>query len=83
VDELLGRLFVEAVSRYLDGVDHAASQRRCAAGTELRRMASAWRALLVLHGEQGPSGRCSGCAAGRRLCTVWRVANAYFATRDP
>jgi len=74
VDELLFRVLAEGVGRYLDAVDRLAepeAARRSAVAVETRRLVAAWRAVLELH---------SGCAGCRRrgMCSVWRVANAYF-----
>ncbi|MGH3762923.1 hypothetical protein [Actinophytocola sp.] len=82
MDELLYRIFAENVGRYLDGVDRLvanASARPVA--TEARRLVAAWRAILELHGPAGR--RCAGCARRRSMCSVWRVANAYFVRRLP
>ena len=82
MDEMLYRVFAESVGRYLDGVDRlvAESAGRPLAD-EARRLAAAWRALLELHHPAGR--RCAGCARGRAMCGVWRVANAYFVRRLP
>ena len=82
MDEMLYRVFAETVGRYLDGVDRlvAESPARPLAD-EARRLAAAWRVLLELH---RPSGRrCAGCGRGPSMCSVWRVANAYFVRRLP
>jgi hypothetical protein len=76
VDEVLFGVLAENVGRYLDGVDRRAGQSE-----ELRLLVAAWRALLDLHRPTGRRGRCGGCAQARRgtaMCTVWRVANAFF-----
>lgn len=93
MDEMLFRVFAEAVGRYLDAVDRlAATQHAAQTGPELRRMAAAWRALLHAHQPTGPRARCGGCGyrhfgrAGPRrgaMCSVWRVATAYFTRRTP
>jgi len=80
VDELLFRVFAENVGRYLDGVDRLAASESGLAH-ETRRLAAAWRALLELHGTTGR--RCAGCAHRRSMCSVWRVAHAYFVRRLP
>ena len=115
MDEMLYRVFAEAVGRYLDrlgaepagpplaaepgGWTHApeSAGRLHAAelggpplaaesvvrllAVEARRLVAAWRALLALHNPVGR--RCAGCAHGRAMCGVWRVANAYFVRRLP
>jgi hypothetical protein len=77
VDEVLFGVLAENIGRYLDAVD-----RRAGHSEELRRLVAAWRALLDLHRPEGRRGGCEGCAAARRraggMCTVWRVANAFF-----
>lgn len=79
---MLYRVFAESVGRYLDGVERLVAD---AAGRppaeDARRLVAAWRALLALHGQDGR--RCAGCARRRRMCSVWRVANAYFVRRLP
>jgi hypothetical protein len=77
VDEMLYRVFAESVGRYLDGVERLTDQ--AALASEARRLAAAWRALLELHVPKGR--RCAGCARGRAMCGVWRVASAYFVRR--
>jgi hypothetical protein len=82
VDEMLYRVFAETVGRYLDGVERlvAESPARPLA-VEASRVVAAWRALLELHQPTGR--RCAGCARKRSMCSVWRVANAYFVRRLP
>ncbi|HEU5108345.1 MAG TPA: hypothetical protein VFT95_07285, partial [Micromonosporaceae bacterium] len=63
------------------GVDRLAAAAPEAAGAELRRLSAAWRALLGLHRPAGTRHRCSGCAGRAAICTVWRVASAYFLRR--
>ena len=73
MDEMLFRVLAEGVSRYLEAVERAS-------GTEIRRMAAAWRALLRLHIPAG--GRCRGCRPRRgAMCGVWRVAAGFFLQR--
>jgi hypothetical protein len=80
VDEILFGVLAESVGRYLDLVDRLAAGQPVAARSEMRRMSAAWRALLELHRPGGSRRRCSGCdRAG--MCTVWRVASAYFLRR--
>ena len=78
VDEVLFGVFAENVGRYLDGVDRRAGH----SSEELRLLVAAWRALLDLHRPEGRRGSCEGCAAARHrkggMCSVWRVANAFF-----
>lgn len=91
MDELLHRLLAEAVGRYLDAVDRLAAGQQAVVGGELRRLTAAWRSVLGLHRPAGARTRCAGCgrvhlpAPGRRgsMCTVWRVASAYFVRADP
>lgn len=77
MDEVLFGVFAENVGRYLDGVD-----RRAGYSEELRVLVAAWRALLDLHRPAGRRGCCEGCAAAHHraggMCSVWRVANAFF-----
>lgn len=89
MDEMLFQVFAENAGRYLDAIDRlAAGSAGGSLGTELARLAGAWRALLEQHRPTGPRGRCTGCrprlGARRRgaMCGVWKVANAYF-TRRP
>ncbi|WP_329788931.1 hypothetical protein V1227_31655 [Lentzea sp. DG1S-22] len=44
-----------------------------------RTLAEAWRAVLTHH-RQTESGSCEGCGPRwrRHMCSVWRVAAAYF-----
>jgi hypothetical protein len=81
VDEILFQVFAENIGRYLDAVDRLGAAQTTAAGTELRRLAAAWRALLGLHEPAGTRRRCGGCAHTKGMCTVWRVAGAYFVRR--
>jgi hypothetical protein len=77
VDELLFRLIAESVGRYLDAVDRLAEPEaagRSKVAVETRRLVAAWRAVLELHNG------CHGCRR-RGMCTVWRVAEAYFVRR--
>lgn len=81
---MLYRVFAESVGRYLDGVDRLGAVADSAArplSVEARRLVAAWRALLELHETTGR--RCTGCARRRSMCSVWRVANAYFVRRLP
>lgn len=94
MDEMLFRVFAENAGRYLDAVDKladrftttpASRQAGAVLSDELRRLVAAWRALLDLHRPEGPRARCAGCTARlsalrRRpaMCSVWKVANAYF-----
>ena len=77
MDEVLYGVLAENIGRYLDVVDRSAAH-----SAELRRLVSAWRALLDLHRPAGRRGRCAGCAEAHRrhpaMCNVWRVANAFF-----
>ena len=49
---------------------------------ETIRLTAAWRTLLALH-EQTESGSCKACGPRWRkhMCSVWRVATAYFVRR--
>jgi hypothetical protein len=76
VDEVLFGVLAENVGSYLDEVD-----RRTGQSEELHRLVAAWQALLDLHHPSGRKGRCGGCTAGCRgtaMCSVWRVATAFF-----
>ncbi|ANZ37687.1 hypothetical protein BBK82_18130 [Lentzea guizhouensis] len=46
-------------------------------------LVEAWRALLELH-ETTASGACRACGPRwrRRMCSVWRVAVAYFVRHE-
>ena len=80
MDEMLYRVFAESVGRYLDGVERLVADAPARPlADEARRLVAAWRALLELHTPTGR--RCSGCARRRGMCSVWRVANAYFVRR--
>lgn len=80
MDETLFRALSERVGGYLEAVDRLARAQPEEVGSELRRLAAAWRALLGPHAPAGRRGRCAAC--GRRgrsgMCAVWRVATAYF-----
>ncbi len=83
MDEMLYRIFAESVGRYLDGVERlGADSAGRPLADEVRRLVAAWRALLELHGQQAGR-RCAGCAQRRSMCSVWRVAHAYFVRRLP
>ena len=77
MDEVLFGVLAENIGKYLDAVD-----RRAEHSEELRLLVAAWRALLDLHRPEGRRGSCAGCAAARHrkggMCSVWRVANAFF-----
>ena len=79
VDEVLFGVLAENVGKYLDGVERLAQQARA---EELRRLVAAWRAVLDIHRPAGRRGRCAGCApagrGGAAMCSVWRVASAFF-----
>jgi hypothetical protein len=51
---------------------------------ETARLIEAWRTLLGLH-EPTESGACKACGPRWRkhMCSVWRVATAYFARHEP
>lgn len=81
MDEVLFQVLAENVGRYLAAADRLGAAQPTPAGIELRRMSAAWRALLRLHRPAGASRRgCRWCRRGS-LCTVWRVAAAYFVRR--
>jgi hypothetical protein len=80
VDEILFQVLAEGVGRYLEAVERLASMQPTVAGTELRRLAAAWRALLGMHEPAGRR-RCRGCRPRDGMCGVWRVAGAYFVRR--
>ena len=82
MDEILFRALAERVAGYLDGVDRLATAQPWEAGRELRRLTGAWRSLLGQHTPTGRKRRCGGCPAPRgspAMCSVWRVAGAWFA----
>jgi hypothetical protein len=78
VDEILFQVFAEGVGRYLDAVDRLAATQPSTARSELRRLSAAWRELLGEHRPEGTRRRCAGCVRRETMCTVWRVAAAYF-----
>lgn len=80
MDEVLFQVLAEGVGRYLDAVDRMAGAQPTVAGTELRRLVAAWRALLGMHEPAGRR-RCAGCRSRDGMCAVWRVAGAYFVRR--
>ncbi|PRY43660.1 hypothetical protein [Umezawaea tangerina] len=83
VDEVLARLLHERVVGYLEAVDRlAALEESRTTAFEARRLAAAWRAVLRLH-DISARGGCPACGRGRRMCSVWRVACAYFVHRLP
>jgi phage gp37-like protein len=77
VDEILFQVLAEGIGRYLASVERLAGAQPSVAATELRRLAAAWRALLGMHEPAGRR-RCSGCRRRDGMCSVWRVAGAYF-----
>lgn len=87
MDELLHRALAERIAAYLDTVDRLVVEQPYSAAYETRRLVAAWRALLRQHHPAGSKGRCAGCGRPhgvRRhagMCTVWRVAVAYFVRR--
>jgi hypothetical protein len=82
VDEILFQVLAGSVGRYLDAAERLAGAEPSAAGFELRRMSAAWRALLALHRPGATRrGGCTGCARQPGMCSVWRVATAYFVRR--
>lgn len=82
MDEILFQVLADNVGRYLDAVDRLAGSQTPLAGNELRRLAAAWRALLRMHHPSGSRRRpCGGCEQKTGMCTVWRVAGAYFVRR--
>ena len=80
MDEILFQVLAEGVGRYLDAVERLAAAQSSVVGTELRRLAAAWRAVLGVHEPAGPK-KCAGCRKRHDMCSVWRVANAYFVRR--
>ncbi len=82
MDEVLFGVLAENIGSYLDGVE-----RRAGRSEELLRLVAAWRALLDLHRPEGRRGGCGGCARARHrrggMCSVWRVANAFFVRGAP
>jgi hypothetical protein len=82
VDERLFRILAEGVARYLESVDRLArsdAARHRPLADEAHRLVAAWRALLELHDQT--DGRCAAGCPRRRMCSTWRVANAYFVRR--
>ena len=80
MDEVLFGVLAESVGRYLDAVERLAAGQPVAARSELCRLSAAWRAVLGMHRPAGAR-RCTGCARRAGLCSVWRVAGAYFLRR--
>jgi hypothetical protein len=80
VDEVLFGVLAESVGRYLDAVERLAARQPVEARSELCRLSAAWRAVLGMHRLAGTR-RCAGCANRTGVCSVWRVAGAYFLRR--
>lgn len=91
MDELLHRALAERIAAYLDTIDRLVTEHPYSAAFETRRLVAAWRALLREHHPAGSRGHCAGCGrrhgvrrhAGSAMCTVWRVAVAFFVRRTP
>ena len=81
MDEVLFQVLAESVGRYFDAVERLAGAQPVAARSELHRMSAAWRSLLGMHRPAGARHRCAGCEQRAGMCTVWRVASAYFVRR--
>ncbi|MGH3451642.1 MAG: hypothetical protein ACRDQW_13145 [Haloechinothrix sp.] len=80
MDEWFG-LFAATVWRYLDGLAERSTSEPPPTGSDMRKLAGAWRALLSLH-EVGADGRCRACRRQHgEACTVWQVAIGYFVRR--
>jgi hypothetical protein len=81
VDHVLAQLLHERVFATLSILE---TQDRRAESRATARLTAAWRTLLNLH-EPTDTGACKACGPRWRkhMCSVWRVATAYFITPDP
>lgn len=86
MDRILGQILRRAVWERLDMLDELAlhaddSSLESVARTELPRLTSGLRALLLAH-EPDSKGRCPGCSRRGRPrrgpCSVWRAAHDHF-----
>lgn len=76
MDHVLAQLLRERVFGILTHLEHGASP-------ETIRLIAAWRTILTLH-KATESGSCEACGPRwrRHMCSVWRVATAYFIRHD-
>lgn len=86
MDQILGQILRQAVWERLDMLDELASHAddsslESVARTELPRLTSGLRALLLAH-EPDSKGRCPACSRRGRPrrgpCSVWRAAHDHF-----
>lgn len=94
MDQILGQILRQAVWERLDMLDDLAAQAddsslESVARTELPRLTSGLRALLVTH-EPDSKGRCPTCSRRRRplgprqgSCSIWRAAQQHFLPGPP
>ena len=77
MDHVLAQLLHERVFAFLNQLESPTT------APETTRLAEAWRTLLRLH-EPTESGACKACGPRWRkhMCSVWRVATAYYVRRD-
>lgn len=73
MDHVLAQLLHERVFANLTQLESPATTR----------LIEAWRTVLTLH-EPTESGACKACGPRWRkhMCSVWRVATAYFIRHD-
>lgn len=73
MDHVLAQLLHERVFAILNQLE----------SPETARLIAAWRTLLTVH-EPTESGACKACGPRWRkhMCSVWRVATAYFIRHD-
>jgi hypothetical protein len=73
MDHVLAQLLHERVFAILNQLE----------SPETTRLVAAWRTVLTLH-EPTESGSCKACGPRwrRHMCSVWRVAAAYFIRHD-
>ena len=84
MDHVLAQLLHERVFGRLAQLEaHFEAHSGREATSEAIRLIGAWRALLGLH-EATESGACRACGPRwrRHMCSVWRVAVAYFVRHD-
>lgn len=91
MDQILGQILRQAVWERLDMLDDLAahaddSSLESVARTELPRLTSGLRALLVAH-EPDSKGRCPTCSRRRRPrqrpCSIWRAVHEHFLAETP
>ncbi|MET9631777.1 hypothetical protein ABZX92_30360 [Lentzea sp. NPDC006480] len=77
MDHVLANVLHERVFAILSQLESASTPQATISLT------SAWRTLLTLH-EQTDTGACKACGPRWRkhMCSVWRVATAYFIRHD-